>query len=131
MFIDASALVAMLASEEDAPELFRRLENTTTRLTSPLAIWEASVALARNQARSVKAVEQEVYEFLSLMKIEMIPIPASSAGLALDAFERYGKGHHKAGLNFGDCFAYACASLLGVPLLYKGADFALTDIESA
>jgi len=131
MFIDASALVAMLASEEDAAELLRRLEHSTTRLTSPLAIWEASVALARNQARSVSAVEQEVTAFLSLLNVEMVPVPASSASLALDAFERYGKGRHKAGLNFGDCFAYACARHLGIPLLYKGGDFALTDIEPA
>jgi ribonuclease VapC len=131
MFIDASALVAMLAREEDAPELFSRLEKAGTRLTSSLAIWEASVALARVLKRSVKGAEGEVNGLLSLMNIETIAVPASAASSALDAFDRYGKGRHKAGLNFGDCFAYACARHLGVPLLCKGGDFALTDLELA
>jgi ribonuclease VapC len=131
MFIDASALVAMLAREEDAPELFSRLEKSGTRLTSPLAIWEASVALARILDRSVKDAEGEVNGLLALMKIETLAVPASASRGALDAFERYGKGRHKAGLNFGDCFAYACARHLRVPLLCKGSDFALTDIELA
>ena len=120
MFIDASALVAMVAAEEDAPELFSRLEKSRTRLTSPLAVWEASVAAARILKRSPKAAEGEVEGLLTLMGIE-----------AVDAFERYGKGRHKAGLNFGDCFAYACARHFVVPLLCKGSDFALTDIELA
>ena len=131
MFIDASALVAMVAAEEDAPELFSRLEKSRTRLTSPLAVWEASVAAARILKRSPKAAEGEVEGLLTLMGIEVVAVPASIAGEAIDAFERYGKGRHKAGLNFGDCFAYACARHFVVPLLCKGSDFALTDIELA
>lgn len=131
MFIDASALVAMLVSEEDAPTLFRRLESRTVRLTSPLAIWEASVALARLQSRSVKAVEADVDSFILAMGIRVVDVPAETAVSAVDAFHNYGKGRHKAGLNFGDCFAYACARHFGMPLLYNGSDFALTDIEAA
>jgi ribonuclease VapC len=131
MFIDASALVAMLVGEEDAPELFRRLEQSATRLTSPLAVWEASVVAARVLKRSVKGAEGEVAGLLALMNIETIAVPASAAGSALEAFERYGKGRHKAGLNFGDCFAYACARHFGQPLMFKGDDFASTDIERA
>jgi ribonuclease VapC len=131
MFVDASALVAMLATEEDAPELFSRLEKSRTRLTSPLAVWEASIAAARILKRSPKAAQGEVEGLLAVMEIEVVAVPASTTGEAIEAFERYGKGRHKAGLNFGDCFAYACARHHGVPLLYKGGDFALTDIESA
>jgi ribonuclease VapC len=131
MFIDASALVAILASEEDAPELVRRLERATTRLTSPLAVWEATVALARILDRSPKHAEREINQLLALTQTKTVDLPGSIASAAIDAFERYGKGRHKAALNFGDCFAYACARHLDVPLLYKGADFALTDIEAA
>jgi ribonuclease VapC len=131
MFIDASALVAMLCGEADAPELFSRLEKSKTRLTSPLAVWEASIASARILRRSPKAAKAEVEGLLALMDIELVSVPASAAEDAIDAFERYGKGRHKAGLNFGDCFAYACARHFGMPILYKGSDFALTDIETA
>jgi ribonuclease VapC len=131
MFIDASALVAMVAAEENAPELFSRLEKSRTRLTSPLAVWEASIAAARILRRSPKAAQVEVEGLLVLTEIEVVAVPASTTGEAVEAFERYGEGRHKAGLNFGDCFAYACARHFGMPLLYKGNDFALTDIESA
>ena len=131
MFIDASALVAMLADEEDGPELARRLEQGTTRLTSPLAVWEATVALARILDRSPKHAEREINQLLTLTQTEMVDLPGSIAHAATDAFDRYGKGRHMASLNFGDCFAYACAKHYRLPLLYKGGDFALTDIEAA
>ena len=131
MFVDASALVAMVAAEEDAPEMFSRLEKSRTRFTSPLAVWEASVAAARVLKRSPKAAEGEVEGLLALMEIEVVAVPASAGSGAIDAFERYGKCRHNAGLNFGDCFAYACARHFGMPLLCKGGDFALTDIELA
>ena len=59
------------------------------------------------------------------------PFEPETAALAIDAYARFGKGRHPAGLNFGDCFAYACARHFDVPLLYKGDDFALTDIRAA
>ncbi|CAN5295645.1 hypothetical protein BH09PSE1_BH09PSE1_29370 [soil metagenome] len=61
----------------------------------------------------------------------MMSIGASEHRLALEAFDRFGKGRHPAALNMGDCFAYACAKSLAVPLLYKGDDFAQTDVEAA
>jgi ribonuclease VapC len=131
MFVDASALVAMLVSEDEAPSLFTRLEAAETRLTSAMAVWEASVAVSRILHRSVKAAEGEVNALLRLLEIESVAVPASIASGALDAFDRYGKGRHRAQLNFGDCFAYACARHFGQPLLFKGNDFSLTDIEAA
>jgi ribonuclease VapC len=63
--------------------------------------------------------------------IDIVSMPADIGDAAIDAFQRFGKGRHPAALNMGDCFAYACAKRLGVPLLYKGDDFSLTDIHSA
>jgi len=65
------------------------------------------------------------------MEIDVAAVPPQTAKIALDAFERYGKGRHPARLNFGDCFAYACARHFGQPLMFKGSDFPQTDIEAA
>ena len=77
------------------------------------------------------AQEALVKEFLAEFKIEIVAVQPDMTPLALDAFRRYGRGRHPAALNFGDCFAYACAKHHSVPLLYKGDDFAQTDIQSA
>lgn len=69
--------------------------------------------------------------FLAAQDITVVPVPPEAAALAVEAYARFGKGRHKAGLNFGDCFAYACARHFDVPLLYKGDDFAKTDIATA
>jgi ribonuclease VapC len=131
MFIDASALTALLTDEDDARELLARLQQTRTRLTSPLAVWEAAVAVARVLALPVSEAAQAVEDYIALVEIEMVAVPPETAKIALQAFERYGKGRHPAQLNFGDCFAYACARHLGQPLMFKGADFPQTDIDAA
>jgi ribonuclease VapC len=131
MFIDASALTAILLDEQDARELLDRMQNYDVRITSPLAVWETVAAVARGLRRDVKASEDTVEAFLALAHITVTPVSAEARHLAIDAFDRFGKGRHPAALNFGDCFAYACAKLAGVPLLYKGADFLQTDILTA
>ncbi len=131
MFIDASALTALLTDEDEARELLARLQQTRTRLTSPLAVWEAAIAVARVLDLSVSAATEAVESYLALMEVVMVAVPPETARIALDAFERYGKGRHPARLNFGDCFAYACARHFGQPLMFKGADFPQTDIEAA
>jgi ribonuclease VapC len=68
---------------------------------------------------------------LKLAKIDVRAVPPEARDLAIDAYARYGKGRHPAALNFGDCFAYACARAANAPLLYKGDDFPQTDIETA
>ena len=130
MFVDASALTALLTDEDEARELLARLQQTGTRLTSPLSVWEAAVAVARLLNLSVSAAAEAVEDYLALMEIAVVAVPPETARLALDAFDRFGKGRH-AGLNFGDCFAYACARHLGQPLMFKGGDFPQTDIEAA
>jgi ribonuclease VapC len=131
MFVDASALTAMLVDERDARELLARLQTKTIRITSPLAIWETVLAVARILGLDIKAANVAVEEFVVLAGIDVAPVPADARRAAVDAFDRFGKGRHPAALNFGDCFAYACAKHGGFPLLYKGDDFARTDIESA
>lgn len=131
MFVDASALTAILIREADADELVARLEQATSRTTSPLAVWETATAVTRALRMSSHSACQAVIDYLAVAEIQMVAVAPETAMLAMDAFERYGKGRHKAGLNFGDCFAYACARHFRMSLLYKGSDFALTDIEAA
>ncbi|TIQ37076.1 MAG: type II toxin-antitoxin system VapC family toxin [Mesorhizobium sp.] len=131
MFIDASALTALLADEHDARELLARLARSGTRLTSPLAVWEATIAVARVLDLTIAETADALERYLALMEIKVVPVPPEAGRIALDAFDRYGKGRHPARLNFGDCFAYACARHFAQPLMFKGADFPQTDIEAA
>jgi ribonuclease VapC len=131
MFVDASALTAMLVDERDARELLARMQNHALRITSPLAVWETVLAVARVLGIKVKEAEAAVEAFLELTGVGVHPVPAETRSAAIDAFVRYGKGRHPAALNFGDCFAYACAKQAGTPLLYKGDEFPQTDIEPA
>ena len=131
MFIDASALTAMLIDEDYARELLARLQMTPTRVTSPLAVWETAIAVARVLDLSIAEASAAVTRYLVLIGIVVVPVAPETASIALSAFERYGKGRHPARLNFGDCFAYACARHLGQPLMFKGGDFSQTDIAAA
>lgn len=131
MFIDASALVAILLSEPEADQLAQRLEKFEVRTTSPLAVWETVVAIARVRGLSTADASSTLQTYLNAANIQTIAVDSQTGLLALEAHENFGKGRHPAGLNFGDCFAYASARQLGQPLLYKGDDFALTDIETA
>lgn len=131
MFVDASAMVAIMIGEPGAADLLRKLEGARHRMTSPLAVYETTVALARIKDRPFARTRLVVKEFLARSEIEIVGIGAVEGDLALDAFERYGKGRHPARLNLGDCFAYACARTHGVPLLFKGDDFSQTDVMTA
>lgn len=131
MFIDASALVAIMDREVDWKDLLAKLEQAASRLTSPLAIWEAANAMERLRAWNFDEAERTVSSFLEAMEISTIDVTAQIGQEALLAARLYGKGRHPARLNFGDCFAYACAKVLNVPLLCKGDDFPQTDIELA
>ena len=101
------------------------------RYTSPLAIYETALALARLRKVGIADSRETVAALIHHASIRIIPITPEVGRLALEAFARYGRGHHPARLNMGDCFAYACAQNLGVPLLCKGGDFSQTDIELA
>jgi ribonuclease VapC len=131
MFVDASAFCAMLMSEEDAEFFAAKLSGASRRITSPMAVWETTVNVSKGLDIELETAQLEVEEYLSEFKIENLAIAPETTAIALDAFRHYGKGRHPAALNFGDCFAYACARHHNVPLLYKGNDFVLTDIETA
>jgi ribonuclease VapC len=129
MFVDASALVAILLDEPEADRIAAALDTNDTHLTSPVAIFETVAALMRRKGCSRSIAEQWVQAALATARIGIVPITEEIGRVALDAYDRYGKGRrHPAQLNMGDCFAFACARVHGVALLYKGDDFAKTDL---
>ena len=130
MFVNASALIAIVTEEPEGRALAGRLERTGAAITSPIAVYEATLGIARKKQGGLKAARADIEMLLDLAQIRLVPITTDDAGRALDAFARYGKGTgHPARLNMGDCFAYAVARNHGVPLLYKGEDFALTELS--
>lgn len=131
MFVDASVIVAILSNEDGWQRHARKIEFADLILTSPIAIWEATIATTRTKRLDVQAASTIVEAFLSANRIRTIPITPEIGALAIEASRRFGRGRHPAALNLGDCFAYACAKTHGVPLLYKGEDFPQTDIEAA
>jgi ribonuclease VapC len=132
MFVDASAIVAILTRELEADALTDVLESARSPITSPIAIFEAALGLCRKRHTSVEEAERDVGEFLELAGVRTASINDKDAHAALAAFSRYGKGRgHPAQLNLGDCFAYAMAKNARTELLFKGEDFDKTDIRSA
>jgi ribonuclease VapC len=141
MFIDASAIVAILAREPQAGQLKKAIDVAKPPLyVSSLVVFEASVSLARAKLRSkrtkrhptpteIRASQAVVEALINANGIKDIVISADIGRGAVEAAATYGKAiGHQADLNFGDCFAYACAKAYGVPLLYIGNDFAKTDL---
>jgi ribonuclease VapC len=128
MFVDASAILAILKQEEGWTVLASRLEEADDVLVSPLVVWEAVVGLVKEAQIPFEAAEQLVERFVQEVDAHTIPITLEIGQAALAASRAYGRNRHKAALNFGDCFSYACAKLARKPLLYKGNDFAQTDL---
>src|SRR5580704_5163979 len=132
MFVDASAIVAILTREPDADALADLLESARSPITSPIAVFEAALGICRKRHASVEEAEADIREFLGVAEIRAISITEREAETALAAFSRYGKGRgHPAQLNLGDCFAYAMARNHRTALLFKGDDFSQTDIAPA
>lgn len=131
MFVDASALVAIIVGEPDGPALASKMNASESRYTSPIATYETAMALVRLRRGTVNDATALIDNFMRDGHIGAISITAEIGRLALDTFAQFGRGNHVARLNMGDCFAYACARSLNVPLLCKGGDFAQTDIELA
>ena len=131
MFVDASAMCAAILRELDVDEIGLKIHTAAAPITSPLAIYETVLAVARKNGAGLTAARADVAEFVAMAGIEVVGITSPEGESALDAFERYGKGRHPARLNMGDCFAYACARTRSLPLLFKGDDFGQTDIAVA
>lgn len=131
MFVDASALVAIVGREDGWEDLAIRMNRAKVKFVSPLSIWEATRGLHRSGDLPLEQAESLVRNVIQVSDASIIAIDDEIGREALLASRLYGRGRHKAALNFGDCFAYACAKVLSVPLLAKGNDFPRTDIELA
>lgn len=128
LFVDASALVAIIADEPGSNILSQRINDDDDPLWSAMTEWEAVTALCRSYNYPVEVARREVNDFATARPFRRVAIDKDESVVALDAYQTYGKGRHPAGLNLGDCFAYACAKTNGAELLYKGDDFARTDL---
>lgn len=138
MFLDASVMIAIVAREPGWEEILKRLETTDgTFVVSPVSRFEAVLGLARKYSlagapkskQALAAAAAAIDEFLSAIDASETTITPEMGTMALEAAMTYGKAiGHPADLNFGDCFSYACAKVLGIALGYKGDDFALTDL---
>ena len=128
MIIDTSAVLAILFGESDAGRYEDAISAAWPRRMSVVALLEAAMVL---ESRGGAAAGQELDVLLEKARVELVPVTPKHANAARRAWRRFGKGNHPAALNFGDCFAYALAETTGEPLLFKGGDFARTDIMAA
>ena len=128
MIIDTSAILAILLREPEAERFERAISAASSRSISAATLLEATIVL---ESRFGPAAGHELDAFLARAEIELEPVTPEQAQTARHAWRRFGKGNHPAGLNFGDCFAYALAEAAREPLLFKGRDFELTDIPAA
>jgi ribonuclease VapC len=126
MVIDTSAIVAIALNELDAAELEVRIADDPVRLISAATVLEATIVL---ETRLGDAGGREFDLWLLKIGAEIVPVDAEQADAARRAWRRFGKGRHAAALNYGDCFSYALALTRGEPLLFKGEDFAKTDVN--
>ena len=131
IFVDASAILAILLGEPERREFSRIIEETEA-LTSPIALFEAAQALSRETGCTLDQALEDLTVFTTQAKIRVVAVLPEVLPVALEAAQRFGKGRgHPAQLNLGDCFAYASAKTAGAKLLFKGNDFGLTDIAAA
>lgn len=126
MVIDTSALVAMLNNEPEAERFETAVEADQVRLMSTASYLETAIVI---ETRLGEPGGRELDLWLHRAAVDLVGIDFDQADAARVAYRMYGKGRHRAGLNYGDCFSYALAKVSGQPLLFKGDDFALTDIR--
>jgi ribonuclease VapC len=128
MILDTSALVAVLFREPEAPHYVRLIHDAERCLISAGNFLELSIVIER---QAEPEADRQCEMFFRRAGIVIEPFTVEQSHIARHAFHDFGKGRHPAGLNFGDCFAYALAKITGEPLLFKGEDFKKTDIVSA
>ena len=129
MVIDASAIVAILNAESEAPALAAAIGAAKARYTSPIDVYETTAALMRESKRSGDEAGEVVRQFLEAASIDVLAITDDVATIAIKAFDHFGEGRHPAQSNMGDCFSYACARAQDAPLLFKGEDFSKTYVN--
>lgn len=128
MVVDTSALIALLGMEAEAARIAAALESDPSRMMSAATLVEAGIVV---ESRYGPAGARELDLLVAKGGFTVESVTAEQADVAREAWRRYGKGRHSAGLNFGDCFSYALAKIKGEPLLFKGDDFPQTDIAAA
>lgn len=128
MTLDTSAVLAVLQDENERLEFVSLIEQAPRCVISAVSVLEAAMVL---EGRRGDDAGSDLDLFLQRASIETVPFDHEQLALARTAFRRFGKGRHSAGLNFGDCAAYALAQWSGEPLLFKGTDFAATDVPRA
>jgi ribonuclease VapC len=125
--VDSSVLVAILRGEPDSERHLGILVSQRPVLLSAMTFLEASMVLCGRKPEGDE-IWRELDTLLARLRADIVPHDADLARIARDAFLRFGKGRHPAGLNFGDCASYALAKARGLPLLFKGEDFSKTDL---
>jgi ribonuclease VapC len=126
MVIDTSALLAMFLAEPERKPFLDSILQSETRMISAANVLETGIVL---EARRGESAGREFDLFLVRANLQIVSVDSEQAEIARSAWRKYGKGRHRAALNFGDCFAYALAKSSGEPLLAKGTDFVATDID--
>ena len=129
LFVDASALVAIIADEAERERFASTIRDEAVALWSAMSCWEAISGLRSVYDWPIGTARDEVEATAERFGMRLVAIAEMERAIALEAYQRYGKGtRHPARLNMGDCFAYACAKTSNARLLYKGNDFAHTDL---
>lgn len=128
MIVDTSALAAVILGEADAEAQLKRMVAAETLAISAATLIEALIVVEARQGREAAT---DLAALLLELEAEVVSMDESQAEVAAYAWRRFGKGRHPAGLNLGDTFSYALASTRGEPLLFKGRDFAATDVLQA
>ena len=128
MIVDASAIIAILRNEPDASDLAAALQRAPIRRVSAVTWAEAAIVTDGNRN---PVLSRRFDDLLRDVGMRVETVTPKQAEIARYAYRDFGKGRHKAGLNFGDCFAYALAKEMDEPLLFKGDDFVHTDVEPA
>lgn len=125
MVVDTSALIAILLLEPEAERFTRTVADARPRLISAATLFEAAVVI---EGRLGPEAGDDLDDFVADVGLEVEPVTLEQVRVARHAYRTYVRGYHPAGLNYGDCFAYALAKTTGLPLLLKGGDLARTDI---
>ncbi|MBZ5631624.1 MAG: type II toxin-antitoxin system VapC family toxin [Acidobacteriia bacterium] len=128
MVLDTSALVSIHIEEPGSQMLFRKIDEAPHVVIGAPILFEAAMVLS---GRTGTDARFSLSRGLRRLGVEIVPFTEDHYEAAVTAFLRYGKGRHPAGLNFGDCMSYGLARVSGLPLLYTGNDFSLTDITAA
>lgn len=128
MIVDTSAVMTVMFDEEDSESYDEAIAQAASCRMSVVNFLEAAIVL---ESRRGPTAGHELDAFLKEAGIELEQVTTEQAEAARQAWRRFGKGNHPAGLNFGDCFAYSLAEISKEPLLFRGRDFALTDVEVA